>query len=335
MTTTVFVSGATGFLAQHIVKELIDAGYSVVGTARSSSKGDGLRKAFGDKFSYEVVEDIQKQGAFDEALKKHPEVSVFLHTASPFHLHGDPEKDLLLPAIEGTKNALAAIKKHGSNVKRVVVTSSFAAINGPERDMDTSFTATEDTWNDITWEDAKKNTVNGYYGSKTFAEKAAWDFVREEKPQWALSVVNPTMIFGPQTFSDAAGRSSLNTSSESINAIMSLKPDDEIPQQQAGWVDVRDVAKAHLVAFEKEDAKGQRLLLNAGRYTSQTILDCLNENVSQLKGKLPKGDPGSDKKASFAKVDNSKTLELLGFKLIDLKKSLVDTVDQLLEARKN
>lgn len=337
MSSVVYVSGATGFIAQHIIKSLIAANYRVVGSVRLVAKGDGLRQAFGDKFEYEIVEDIKKAGAFDESLKKHPEVLVFLHTASPFHYQGDPDKDLMLPAVEGTKNALAAIKQYGPNVKRVVITSSYAAIADALKESDASATITEDSWNEISWDDAKKDVINGYRGSKTFAEKAGWDFVKHEKPQFDISFVNPSFVFGPQAFAEGAKREHLNTSSEVINKILSLGPNDPIPPNKGGWVDVRDVAKAHLVAFEKEETKNQRLLLNTGRFSCQSIIDILNDNVPQLKGQLPVGEPGSDKKviATLAKVDNSKTLALLGYELIDLKTSILDTVSQIMDARDN
>lgn len=333
MSTVVYVSGATGFIAQHIIKLLISKNYQVIGSVRSKDKGEGLKNVFGQNFNYEIVGDIGKEGAFDESLQKNPQISVFLHTASPFHFNvTNPEKELLLPAVEGTKNALTAIYKYGKNVKRVVVTSSYASVADASKEIDKNAIITEDSWNEISWEDAKLNPVNGYRGSKTYAEKAAWDFVKQNKPNWAISFVNPSFVFGPQAF-DANVKDNLNTSSEIINNILKLKPDSPIPPFKGGWVDVRDVAKAHLVAFEKEETKNQRLLLNTSRFTSQTIVDILNAN---FKLDIPKGEPGSDKEviAGLATVDNSKTKQLLGFELIDLKTSIIDSVTQILNAKK-
>ncbi|GEQ69533.1 hypothetical protein JCM33374_g3205 [Metschnikowia sp. JCM 33374] len=197
--TTVFVSGATGFIAQHIVQLLISKGYNVVGTVRSAEKGDHLKKLLGsDAFSYEIVPDVEPVGAFDEALKNHPEVTVFLHTASPFHFKAtDIEKELLKPAIEGTKNALNAIKTYGPQIKRVVVTSSYAAMMDLSKLNDPSHIDTEESWNPSTWEQAKEGPIQGYLASKTFAERAAWDFVKEEKPLLTINYVNPVYVFGP------------------------------------------------------------------------------------------------------------------------------------------
>ncbi|EGW30505.1 NADPH-dependent methylglyoxal reductase GRE2 [Spathaspora passalidarum NRRL Y-27907] len=337
MSATVFVSGATGFIAQHVVKTLLSSNYKVIGSVRSTTKGDHLKSLLNSpNFSYEIVEDVEKEGAFDQALQKHPEVTVFLHTASPFHFKAtDIEKELLLPAVNGTKNALNAIHKYGSNVSRVVITSSYAAISTASKEVDPNVVVTEQSWNEISWEDAKKDPVSGYRGSKTFAEKAAWEFVKEHNPKFVVSTINPSFVFGPQAY-DSEVKDSLNTSSEFINAILKNGPDATIAPTRGGFVDVRDVAKAHLVAFEKEEAKNQRLILNAGRFTLQSIIDILNENIPELKGKIPVGEPGTDKAAiaGLSTIDNSKSLAILGFELIDLKKSVVDSVQQILQARK-
>ncbi|CAH2350419.1 putative NADPH-dependent methylglyoxal reductase Grp2p [[Candida] railenensis] len=333
--TSVFVSGATGYIAQHVILQLIAKGYKVVGTVRSTEKGEDLKKKLkSDNFTYEIVKDIGVEGAFDEALKAHPEVTVFLHTASPFHFNvTDPEKDLLIPAVEGTKNALSAIATYGPQIKKVVVTSSYAAIGHHDVDAVASNTFTEDSWNEITWERSKGNALDGYYGSKTFAEKAAWDFVKEKKPNFTLSTVNPVYVFGPQAFaSDATG--TLNTSAEVINSILKLKSDDEVPSSAAAFIDVRDVAEAHLVAFENKDVEGQRLLLSSGRFTGQDILDIVNENFSKyVKGRIPTGVPGSgaEKIKTLATIDNSKTRKIIGHDFIGLKKTVVDTIQQVLD----
>lgn len=335
MATNVFVSGATGFIAQHIIKLLLSKGYPVVGTVRSFQKGEHLKKLFGsDAFAYEIVPDVEPVGAFDEALKKHPEVTVFLHTASPFHYKAtNVEEELLKPAVNGTKNALNAIKTYGPQIKNVVVTSSYAAIATAALTTDPNHTNNEESWNDISWEDAKANAQMGYRGSKKFAEKAAWDFVAAEKPKFNISYVNPLFVFGPQAF-ESEVKDELNTSSEFINSFLKTNAEAEIPAFKGGFVDVRDVARAHLIAFEK-DLSNVRLLLNSGRVTGQDIADVLNENVAYLRGRIPIGKPGSGEEigAGMCKVDNEKTRKILGFPLIDLKTSVVDSVEQILKVK--
>lgn len=338
--TTVFVSGATGYIAKHVVQQLLDKKYKVIGSVRNTEKGEALARDLNSSdFNYEIVPDMTSKGSFDEALKKHPEVSVFLHTASPFHFAAkDMEKEMLIPAIEGTRNALNAIKDHGSQIKNVVVTSSFAAIlnNSPSHPQkDPKYT--EESWNPVTWEEALANPFSAYVASKKFAEQEVWNFVKREKPQFKLSIVNPTYVFGPQ-LKDADVKGTLNTSAEVINSLLKLSANDQVPDTKGPFIDVRDVAKAHLSAFENSDTEGQRLLLWEEGFTSQEVYDIIHKHFSELNGKIPKGTPGSGVKPigldSTTPIDNTKTRKLLGFPFINLEKSVVDSIAQVLRANK-
>lgn len=338
MSTSVFVSGATGFIAQHVVKQLIAKNYKVVGSVRSKEKGDQLVAKFGDSFQYEIVGDIAKPGAFDESLTKHPEVTVFLHTASPFHFNTtNVEKDLYEPAIEGTINALKAIEKHGPQVKNVVVTSSFAAVMDVKRESDPTLTYTEKDWNPMSREEGTQDAMSGYMVSKKLAEKTAWDFVEQSKPNFLLTTVNPTYVFGPQAF-DSDIKDSLNTSSELINSAIKLKSGDDIPGYTGPYIDVRDVAGAHLVAFEKAAAKNQRLVLADGRFAFQDFLDIIHKNFpeeAKARG-IAVGSPGSSEEvlANAAKLNFANTEKVMGSRYIDLETSVVDSVKQIFDAEK-
>lgn len=336
MTTSVYVSGATGFIAKHVIKQLIEKGYKVVGSVRNQEKGDHLVRQFGNSFQYEIVGDISKSGAFDESLKKHPEVTVFLHTASPFHFNTtNVEEDLYKPAVEGTNNALKAIQAHGTQITRVVVTSSFAAVMDYDRERDPTLTYTEDFWNPLTKEKGLANGILGYIVSKKLAERAAWDFVEQAKPNFALSVVNPTYVYGPQAF-DSDIKDSLNTSSEMINGALKLGPNDHIPEATGLYIDVRDVAAAHLAAFEKDEAKNKRLVLADARFTYQDFLDIIHKHFPEVLKNIPVGKPGSSEEdlVNAAKLDFSNTEKILGFKYINLEQSVVDSVKQILAAEK-
>lgn len=328
MSTTVIVSGANGYIAQHIVSQLVNKGYKVVGTVRSTNKGEQLKKNLkSDNFSYEIVGAIEKEGAFDEVLKNHTEASIFLHTASPvIYTANDVEKEIIFPAINGTKNALSAIKKYGSHIKRVVVTSSaLAHINLADPVI------TEESWNPITWEEAKQNGQTGYRGSKTFAEKEAWDFVKNEKVGFDLTTVSPSVVFGPQAF-DENVKGTLNHPAKIVDSLLKLNPESTIPAIASHFVDVRDAAKAHLVAFELDSTKSQRLIVSSGKFTSQATLDIILKNFTSLQGKLPVGNAGEDpEKIVPILVDNTKTRNILGYNLASLEKTTIDTVEQVLK----
>lgn len=337
--STVFVSGCNGYIASHVVNELLKSGYKVIGSVRSQAKADQLLEQFNHpSLSISIVSDISAPGAFDKVFQKYgQEIKVVLHTASPFHYDTDDcEKDLLQPAVEGTKSILEAIKKYAAlSVERVVITSSDAAVTSYESDLDPKKTHTEKSWNPITWEEACKDPEAAYYGSKTFAEHAAWDFMQENEGQvnFKLSTVNPVWVFGPQLFeSNAAGR--LNTSCEYINGVLHATPKTKLDLSIAGgYVDVRDVARAHLAAFQNDAAINQRLVLCGGRFTLVSILDVLLKRFPQIGLTASIGDAQKSEEllGSLAKYDYSKTNQILSFEFLPFEKTVYDTAAQVLK----
>ena len=331
--TTVFVSGATGYIAQHIVKELLTNGYKVIGSARSEAKGKDLKDLVNsENFSYVVIPDISVVGAFDQALKDHPEISVFIHAASPVVFYTtDPKKDVIDPAVEGTKNVLNAIKQHGTNVSRLVVTSSTAAIL-PGLDFVKDKVFTEDDWNPCTIEIGISEPSKSYFVSKTFAEKAVWEFVKTQEPHFQVSVVNPSFVFGPQAY-EIKDKSKLNSLSEILAGIFRSKADDQFPQLAGVLIDVRDVAKAHLVGFEKDEAINKRLLLSNELFTPDLAAHIVKKNFPDYQG--PVGDlTRSDQiiENAVSKIDSSRTNKILGFELISLEESVIDAYKQFIGA---
>ncbi|KAK6197926.1 protein induced by osmotic stress [Scheffersomyces amazonensis] len=331
--STVFISGATGFIAQHIILQLLKKGYNVVGQVRSSSKGDALAKDVkSSRFSYEVVEVLEKEGAFDNALASHPEVSVFIHTASPVTFSPeDNERDVLIPAINGTKNVLASIKKVAPQIKRVILTSSAVASGSFAELQDPKFIGGEDSWNPITYEQAVSgDAVAAYEGSKKFAEQAAWDFVKKEHPKFSLTAILPVYVFGPQAF--VSGLKSLNETTQLIANVLQLKKDDPIPPVENSYVDVRDAAAAHIGAFEKDSAAGKRLLVTSGRFHYQNVVDIVRENFPQYADQLPIGTPaGKNQFAGYTKLEDSNATQILGIDYIGFKKVISDEIKQILD----
>src|SRR5438045_1662606 len=195
----VLLTGASGFIASHILDILLARGHSVRATVRSQAKADAIASQHSNdaKLDFAIVPDIAVEDAFDEAVKSSPPFTAILHTASPVPFNvTDPKKDLLDPAIIGTTGILKAAKKYAPEVKKVVITSSFASILTGDKGNWPGHVYSEKDWNPITEEEAISNPVNAYRASKTLAEKAAWEFVEREKPNFTLATINPPMV-GP------------------------------------------------------------------------------------------------------------------------------------------
>lgn len=329
----VLVTGASGFLALHIVGQLLAEGYQVIGTVRSQSKADHLSNQFkNSNLQFVIVPDIKVKGAFDAVFKEHNDIEYVLHTASPFSfgLEGKLEDIYLKPAVDGTLNALTSVKEFAPQVKKVVITSSMAAI---EDKSSPDLVLTEDVWNPLEWSQVNNENL-AYVASKKLAEKAAWDFVKENKDsvKFQLVTVNPPFIFGPQFFDSDAANPSLNTSASVIAGLLKSDPSDThlFSQPALCAVDVRDVAKFHLFAIEKDTISNQRLFPIVSRFTSQGILDIINANFKNLN--IAKGDPAKESTIFTPKFDNSKSIEAVGgYDFITLEKQVIDTVNQVLK----
>jgi len=276
-----------------------------------------------------VVEDIAKEEAFNEAIKSDPPFDYVLHTASPFHFNvQDPVKDLLDPAIKGTIGILKAIKAYAPSVKRVVITSSFAAIINPEAHAKVY---SEADWNPITWEESLIAPGNAYRGSKTFAEKAAWDFVEQEKPNFTLATINPPLVLGPIVHY-LNSLDAINTSNSRIRDFIQGKYKEVVPPTGTYiWVDVREVALAHVRAIEVEEAAGKRFFTLAGYMSNKAIAEAIRETHPGLESKLPPKDYPDDTPADIYGYDNTRTIQVLGLKYRTLTDSVSDTVNSLVD----
>lgn len=333
----VCVTGAAGFIASRIVEQLLSRGYRVRGTVRSLKKDKELaflRALPGAAERLSLVEaDLVVPGAFDAAVAG---CGFVLHTASPYALDAaDPQRDLVDPAVQGTRNVLASCARAGT-VKRVVLTSSMAAITDePEGDH----VLTEDDWND-------KSTLdrNPYYLSKTLAEREAWRFVKEEAPGLDLVVINPFMVIGP-SLSPA-----INTSNQLfIDLLAGTYPG--IMTLTWGFVDVRDVAEAHLRAMETAVASGRYICAGdtiamrdvvallaeagwgAGRKLPRIGLDCaVGDFTVRLSSYLQPKGVGSYLRTHVGRVpryDTSKIRRELGLTFRPAKQAILDTVADL------
>ncbi|KAJ4244576.1 methylglyoxal reductase (NADPH-dependent) gre2 [Fusarium torreyae] len=261
-----------------------------------------------DKLSYAIVKDIGEPGAFDEAIKSNPHFEGVVHCASPFHFDiQDVKKDLLDFAVNGTVNVMWAIKAHAPSVRRVVVTSSFAAMLNMKNHPDTY---TENHWNPVSYEEAASNPADGYRGSKTFAEKAAWKFVEDEKPNFTLATINPPLVFGPIVhYLNSLDR--INTSNARFRDMILGKMHSKLAATGTFyWVDVHDVALAHVRALETESAAGHRFITSGSTFTNAQIANIIKTKFPELSTKLPESCD-SDLPEGLYDIDTSKARQIL------------------------
>lgn len=238
--TKVFITGASGFIAKHILRELLEKGYAVRASVRSEKRKAELEELFPEAALEFAFLDLTKDEGWDDAMAG---CDVLMHTASPFPLREpkDPQ-ELIRPAVDGTLRAMRATKAAG--IKRVILTSSCAAIY---KQADKPPMQPSDETN---WTTADAPFVSAYEASKTLAEKAAWDFVAEN-PDMALTTINPGAVFGPPM--DARYGASL----EIVEQLMEGKIPLALPIDLVA-VDVRDVAMMHVAAIDLDAARGER-----------------------------------------------------------------------------
>lgn len=308
---------------------LTSSRHSVVTTVRNNAKGEQIiltRPEYKDRLSYFIVEDLAAPNAFDACIKAHPSLEAVLHTASPFHYNAaDPKKDMIDPAVQGTTSILQSLKAHSTGVKRVVVTSSFASVLNMASHP---AVYTEQHWNPITMEQALTGGLMTYVGSKKFAEKAAWDFMQNEKPGFSLTTVNPVLIFGPVEH-QLGSLADVNTSNEVFRDMIQGKMKDGITPYEFLYVDVRDVALAHVRAIEVPEAAGRRILAAGGAYSNAKIGQIIKDKFPDLNDKLPEKIDATEPATPF-EIDTSPMRDLLGVQFTSLEQSVEDTVKSLL-----
>lgn len=311
----VLVTGASGFIAGHVVAELQAHGYLVRGTARRHVDGvDELVRA-----------DLAADAGWAEAADG---CDYVLHVASPFPVEKPTSDDeLIRPAVDGTVRVLRAAAEAG--VRRVVVTSSIAAILSGYRD---AVVRDESSWSDLDHSPA-------YAKSKTLAERAAWDFAQESGIE--LVVVNPGMVIGPVL---SAG---LSTSVDVVRRLL-VRDVPGSPKIGFSLVDVRDVAVAHRLAMESATAPGNRYVLADEFMWMREIAAVLAEEYNAKGYRVPTGvmptwllrvvsrfDPSVRQALDFVGrkelVSSEKARSELGWTTRPLRESIVDTAGSLVE----
>lgn len=248
--TKVLVTGGSGFIAQHCIIALLNAGYDVRTTLRSPARAgevlSNLRTGGvepGDRLTF-VTADLTADGGWQEATAG---CTYVFHGASPTP-SGDQqrEEDWVRPAVEGNLRVLRAARDAG--VRRVVLTSAFGAIGVGHQPLGRPFVETD--WSDLT------GNVAPYQKSKTLAERASWDFIAQEGNGLELASINPTMVLGPALGPD------YSHSIRTIKTMIEGQPGQ--PRLNTCVVDVRDVADLHLRAMLDPAANGERFLATSG-----------------------------------------------------------------------
>lgn len=255
MNGPVLVTGGTGFVGSHCVVALLRAGHEVRTTVRSMSREPTVRAMVAtagveadDRLGF-VAADLTSDAGWAEAVEG---CEAVLHVASPFPMGVPKDPDeLIVPARDGALRVLRAA--HAAGVRRVVLTSSFAAIGYGHPPRTTPFT--EEDWTDL----SGTHPVPAYPQSKTLAERAAWDFVGGEGRGLELAVVNPVAIFGPPLGTDTG------TSLELLKQLLEGRVPG-LPRLSFGIVDVRDVADLHVLAMTRPEAAGERFLAISGDF---------------------------------------------------------------------
>ena len=259
----VLVTGATGFIGLHCIDQLLNQGYAVNGSLRSPERKNEIFNALKNKntptenlnlFIFNLTED----DGWDEGMQG---CDYLLHVASPLSIEKHDDDFFVKPAVAGVKRAFKFAKKH--NIKKVVLTSSVAAILETDED--------KEYFDETDWSDVESRQIGSYAKSKTLAEKAAWQFLKENGNPFELAVINPALVTGPTLTGD------LGESNKAIEMVVTGKMPVAIPMQ-FGYVDVRDVATAHILAIQNPSSNGERFALSEKDLSYKKIAKLLKDN---------------------------------------------------------
>lgn len=330
----VLVTGGSGYIASHIVQQLLDGGFEVRATVRNpddEAKTAHLRGFEGAADRLELVAaDLMKEGDFHEPVQG---CKAVVHAASSVRLHAkDPQRDIVDVAVDGTRNVFEAIDA-AEGIQTVVVTSSIAAVIDDAKDP--SYRFDEDDWNDS----ATVHTAP-YPLSKAMAERMAWK--RAEESDYRVVTINPGLVLGP-VFTKTHIRSSPNVLHDLLSGKFPLAP-----RFRFSVVDVRDVAKAHIEALLRPDAEGRHIISNRGVWMRE-LADILRGEFSdrpvprfQMPNFAMYAVAMFDKRLSWdflrrnldveRRLDNTKSKQALGLEYRSIRETVLDTARSFIDS---
>ncbi|KAI0128032.1 hypothetical protein BJ170DRAFT_399900 [Xylariales sp. AK1849] len=325
----ILVTGANGFIGNHIIKLLLaSAQYRIDATVRTVEKSLKLQDVHGRNplLTVHIVPDFTNRDAFARLAGY---CDAIIHLASPFVASNtDFERELLIPSIQGVQ-AVCHAANVVDTVKRLVYCSSFAAVFDPSSEgSSASKVYTEDDWNPTTYEEAKgaPAMILAYQASKALAEREAWNICHEQT-RWDMVSLCPGVVFGAPVEGSIATVRELGQSNGIIWGLFDKK---EVPETRIPiWTSVLSLAEAHISALSAPGAGNERFLLISGIYENQRLCDIIRASDvgSNMKSRVPLGNPGHRDTDGFWKADASKAARYLDFS----SPTLEDTVMQLKE----
>ena len=325
------LTGISGYIAMHCAKELLKRNYHINATVRNLDKVEDIKNAL-SALSLDVNKiqffqaDLLSDDNWEDAMA---DCEYVMHVASPYPLNQPKDESVLIkPAVEGTERVVSLAIKN--NVKKIVLTSSVVAV---------SVGHTKKEYSEEDWSFADK-PIAAYAKSKTLAEKKAWELIKKADTDTKLTVINPSGVIGPSLTSEISSTQLI------IAGLMNGKIPVNLPIH-IGYVDVRDVASAHIKALENPNSDGERIILSNTELWHKDVSKILKEGgykapwltvsvpVAKFLANVVPALKGAKRFLGKDMVKNStKAEDILGISYIDIKKSILDDAKSLTEFEK-
>ena len=325
------LTGISGYIAMHCAKELLKRDYHINATVRNLDKVEDIKNAL-SALSLDVNKiqffqaDLLSDDNWEDAMA---DCEYVMHVASPYPLNQPKDESVLIkPAVEGTERVVSLAIKN--NVKKIVLTSSVVAV---------SVGHTKKEYSEEDWSFADK-PIAAYAKSKTLAEKKAWELIKNADTDTKLTVINPSGVIGPSLTSEISSTQLI------VAGLMNGKIPVNLPIH-IGYVDVRDVALAHIKALENPNSDGERIILSNIELWHKDVSKILKEGgykapwltvsvpVAKFLANVVPALKGAKRFLGKDMVKNStKAEDILGISYIDIKKSILDDAKSLTEFEK-